>query len=737
VTASNTVIVPVKTGASGGFEIQARSGATGTVAWTLSSDYTLMPSSGTTGYTWTPSYSPTLTPANRLYFPADGGTLEYTDAPDAPGPMPPAVGRIAFFGLSNYNANPATYNSTVFINTPITSDAAGDIFFGFLVLGSNPLGLTSGVARISAGGIGSYVPTVAGTVQVATNSAPALSTDGSTLYVVESAGNFARGKLAALDSQTLAVKAQVSLMDPHNPANPAIIANDGTSSPMIGPDGDVYIGVLENPFLSNNDRGWLLHFSGDLGTEKIPGAFGWDDTPSIVPASMVPSYHGSSSYLVMTKYNNYAGVGGNGINKIAILDPNAMMDDPVTGACVMQEVLTIAGPTPDPQYDGTYPGAVREWCINTAAVDPATDSILVNSEDGKLYRWNLASNTFTQQVTLTQGVGEAYTPTLIGVDGTVYAINNATLFAIGASPQIAGTWFIGGNQTTQIQQQGSSLTFINEHGNSSPGSFLNNNQVVATGWGHLVGTLVPTAYGIRIVWANGTSWDEPQLAGQGVIGSKTTQINQSGNNLTFINEFGNASPGYLADVNHVVATGWGNLVGTLVPTFEGFRINWANGTAWDMVRLAGTWFLGGNQPTQILQSGNSNALTFVDEADGTSPGYIADSSHVVATGWGNRVGTLVPTALGIEIDWSDGSAWDQPQFAGQWFIGNNQPTAIYQGPNGLAVFNERGDLSWATITSANQIVATTWGNLTGTIVVTSTGRQINWANGTTWYTPAQ
>jgi hypothetical protein len=103
----------------------------------------------------------------------------------------------------------------------------------------------------------------------------------------------------------------------------------------------------------------------------------------------------------------------------------------------MKEVLTIAGPTPDAGATATYPNAVREWCINTAVVDPFSRSILVNSEDGILYRWDLTTNTFTQRITLTPGVGEAYTPTVIGFDGTVYAINDATLFAVGYDRQRA------------------------------------------------------------------------------------------------------------------------------------------------------------------------------------------------------------------------------------------------------------------------------------------------------------
>ena len=70
-------------------------------------------------------------------------------------------------------------------------------------------------------------------------------------------------------------------------------------------------------------------------------------------------------------------------------------------------------------------------CVNTAAVDPLTKSVLINSEDGMLYRWDLATNAFTQKIALNGPLGQAYTPTVVGADGAVYAVNNATVYAIG------------------------------------------------------------------------------------------------------------------------------------------------------------------------------------------------------------------------------------------------------------------------------------------------------------------
>jgi hypothetical protein len=427
ITRSNTVIVPVKTGATNGFEVEALVGATGATNWVRSTDYILPP------HNWTPSFSPTLTPKNRLYFPGGGGTVYYCDTPDTTN-ISPVIGQTAFFGLTNYTANTNAYLNNVFIDTPITSDRYGNIFFGFQVTGSTPLNLRSGMARIDYNGTGTWVAASnaasdAGISKVVMNCAPALSNDHKTLYVAVNNGSY--GYLVAVDSRTLAPLARVRLKDVKNPANDSIMLDDGTASPTVGPDGDVYFGVLENPWYSNHDRGWLLHFNSTLTQTKVPGAFGWDDTASVVFASLVSSYHGSSPYLLMTKYNNYADTGGNGVNKIAILDPRNSMTDPISGATVMNEVLTIAGTTPDSSFTNTYPNAVHEWCINSAAVDPFTKSVLANNEDGKLYRWDLTSNTLSETNVLTSGLGEAYTPTLVGVDGIVYAINNATLYAVG------------------------------------------------------------------------------------------------------------------------------------------------------------------------------------------------------------------------------------------------------------------------------------------------------------------
>jgi hypothetical protein len=62
-TPANTVIIPVKTGATDGFQVEARAGANGALKWSMTTDY-ILPS-----HSWVPALGPALTSQSRLYFP--------------------------------------------------------------------------------------------------------------------------------------------------------------------------------------------------------------------------------------------------------------------------------------------------------------------------------------------------------------------------------------------------------------------------------------------------------------------------------------------------------------------------------------------------------------------------------------------------------------------------------------------------------------------------------------------
>lgn len=442
ITHQNVVIVPVKTAATGSFRVDARHGVDGSLIWSLNSDYSFP------HHNWVPSFGPSVTPADTLVaIPGAGGTVIFRDSLSF---VSGKVGRLAFYGMDNYNQNPAAFNDAIQICTPITWGIDNKLYFGYVSSGAPlpgfPNGIPSGLAQLTLSGTGIFksAATLSGDgsmAKVSYNCAPALSSDGTSLYVAvnnvapANSGNFGAGYLCKVRVTDLSRVSSVYLNDPRPGIGAANITDDSTAAPTIGPDGDVYYGVLEGNFPSNHDRGWMLHFSGDLATTKIPGAFGWDDTASVVPSSAVPSYNGRSTYLILTKYNNYAGVGGDGHNRVAVLDPNTSQVDSITGATVMHEVITVLGVTPDTEFGGT---AVREWCINSAAIDPIGRCAIINSEDGHVYRWDFRSNTLSPQFPMAAATGEAYTPTVIGPDGSIYAINNTVLYCCKAKPKSVG-----------------------------------------------------------------------------------------------------------------------------------------------------------------------------------------------------------------------------------------------------------------------------------------------------------
>ena len=433
ITAANTVLVPVRVSVRAGFRVVAYSGISGVRRWSLTTDYRPPAFTGGLGV-GTPPLPAVLTPSTALAVAGAGGTVLIREHANL---TVGAARRLVFYGAAQWRAHRSVYDKAVQITTPLTAGPDGSVYFGFTVTGATPAHLSSGIARIDARGHATWISAAAAVgnraiTGVALNCAPALSPAGATVYITVTAGPLtgpARGILAGLNAATLQPRFHVLLKDPVS-GLPAVISPDSSASPTIGPDGDVYYGVQENPVPSHDGRGWLLHYNATLTRAKTPGSFGWDNTVSVLPGRAVRGYRGTPPYFLVTKYNNYFHIGphGDGHNRVAVLDPRASQKDPYAGTRVMKAVQTILSPVRVP---GEPASARYEWCINSAVADPADDSVIVNSEDGTLYRWDLARNTLAEKIRLNAPRPEAYTPTLIGPDGTVYAINNATLYAIG------------------------------------------------------------------------------------------------------------------------------------------------------------------------------------------------------------------------------------------------------------------------------------------------------------------
>ncbi len=225
------------------------------------------------------------------------------------------------------------------------------------------------------------------------------------------------------------MKGRALLLDPST-GTPGRISDDSTASPTVGPDGDVYFGVLERTFGTHNARGWLLHFDAALGSAGDAGRLRLGrHAPRSCRQRWCRRTTARRRYLLMTKYNNYAGVGsGDGIEPDRRPRPERHADRPDLGHPDHAEVLTILGPDPR--------GRARRRPRSGSGASTPRRSTRRRSRCSSTARTAISTagtssaTRFSQRIQLTSGIGEAYTPTAVGADGTVYAVNNAVLFSV-------------------------------------------------------------------------------------------------------------------------------------------------------------------------------------------------------------------------------------------------------------------------------------------------------------------
>ena len=452
VTPANTVVYGYRyttgSGNSASFDnwsVIARSAATGETVWQLNTDYStaiINPNGWTTVFPISLFQTSAGSNARGMAAAAGSGSILVRTFADS---KTSTTKRFAFYTtLADFTKNEAAY-AGIKINTPLTADTAGNIYFGYEVVGTLPTGVdrvgTGGIAKVNVvTGISTYQPVAAlridyNLTRAAMNCSPVLTPDGKYVYV----GFYGSDSmLAKLETTHLTAVAHVLMTDPSIPTAGTQLGDSSSGAPMIGPDGHVFMGVFGSQY--RESHGWMLQFDENLnqydatGRQFPVGAFGWDNTASVVPSSAVPSYTGTAKYLILTKYNNYDYNTGDGSNKVAVLDPtsNSTSTDRQSGIPVMNEIITLLGPqlTND---DTNNPNARYEWCVNSTVVDVNRKSAIVNSEDGHVYRWSFVTNSATESVNVQPPTSEAYTMTAIGPDGTIYAVNNSWLFAIGTN----------------------------------------------------------------------------------------------------------------------------------------------------------------------------------------------------------------------------------------------------------------------------------------------------------------
>ena len=216
----------------------------------------------------------------------------------------------------------------------------------------------------------------------------------------------------------------------------------------------------------------------------------------------------------------------------------------------------------------------------------------------------------------------------------------------------------------------------------------------------------------------------PNIAGVYLTGSLSTSVEQSGQNLTFYDPFGNSSSGKFLSTNQVEATNWGGLTATIDGNGN---LTWQDGSVWvaiDYPEIGGS-FLANNLVTKVGQDGGN--LTFTDPFGNSSAGRFLSATKVEATNWGGLTATIDADG---NLKWVDGSVWLKANFPdlGGLFYANGQTTSVEQDGADLTFKDPSGNSSSGQFLGLAQVRASNW-NLTATL---DESGNIYWSDGSVW-----
>lgn len=463
-----------------------RDGLGFTTRWTYAGDWKPVPTpGGGAGPSWEAVYHPALT-ADAVWAPGAGGTIDHVSRVDGS-----LIQRFNPFGTtvdpSIYMAGPPSvddagniYYNAIQLDTssPWTSDARGawlvkiaangtasKVAFSSIVSGA-PAANGQCTASFSNAQLPwppsptAVAPTVTcGAQRPGVNVAPAIAADG-TIYTISRAHmNDRYGYLVAVNPN-LTPKWTASLrnrfndgcnvmippngtpggcrsgaitgVDPaENQPGSGRVSDNGTSSPVVAPDGRIVYGSYTR---YNYSQGHLMSFNPD-GTFVASYGWGWDLTPAI--------WRHDGTYSLLLKENHYdapaycsgaASCPGNRTFTtpsdpeqyfITQLNPSLQVEWKFKNT----ETKSCARVDNQLQCVDDHPAGF-EWCVNAVAVD-GRGVVYANAEDGNVYAID-QGGTLRERIFLTLALGAAYTPLSIGGDGRIYTQNDGKLFVVGA-----------------------------------------------------------------------------------------------------------------------------------------------------------------------------------------------------------------------------------------------------------------------------------------------------------------